>query len=218
MERVGYKKDIDWVEYRIKVPEKIPEDLERIATMVRQRFRLQVVQARRAKDILPYAKDIFDLINTAYAHLYGVVPLTENQVDYYTRQYFSFIRADFVPLVIDERGKLIACGITMPSLTRALQKARGRLFPFGFLPILKALRKNNLADLYLVAVDKGWQRKGVVALLMHEVTKSYIANGIEYAESNPELETNRDIRSIWEHYDAFQHKRRRSYIRFLNDN
>jgi len=217
MEKAGYKKDVDWVEYRIKVPEKMPEELERISTVVRLRWRLQVVKARRAKDILPYAKDIFNLINTTYAHLYGVVPLTERQVRYYTKQYFSFIRTDFVPLIVNESGRLIACGITMPSLTSALQKAKGNLLPLGFAHILKALKKNNLADLYLVAVAKRWQGKGVVALLMHEVTRAYIANGIEYAESNPELETNRDVRAIWEHYEAVQHKRRRSYIKFLND-
>ncbi|WP_026770193.1 hypothetical protein [Asinibacterium sp. OR53] len=217
MEKAGYVKDADWVEYQIKVPSTMPEKLERMAAVVRQRFRLQVIKARRPKDILPYANAIFDLINETYSHLYGVVPLTEKQIAYYTKQYFSFIRTDFVPLVTDENGKLIACGITMPSLSAALKKVKGRLLPFGFAYILKALRKNNLADLYLVAVDKAWQGKGAVALLMHEITKSYIANGIAYAESNPELETNRNIRAIWEHYEATQHKRRRCYIRYLNE-
>lgn len=216
MEKAGYVKDADWVEYRITVPSKMPEKLERFAPGIRKRFRLQVVKTRRAKDILPYAKDIFDLINTTYSHLYGAVPLTEKQIRYYTKQYFSFIRTDFVPLVTDASGKLIACGITMPSLTVALQKAKGRVFPIGFINILKALRKNNGADLYLVAVDKAWQGKGAVALLMYELTQSYIANGIAYAESNPELETNREIRAIWEYYEADQHKRRRCYIKHLN--
>lgn len=217
MEKAGYRKDTDWVEYRIKVPEKMPEQLERIATAVSERYRLRRVEARRAKDILPFADAIFGLINTAYADLYGVVPLTDKQIRYYTKQYFSFIRTDFVPLVTDEKGKLIAFGVTMPSLSRALQKAKGRLFPLGFAHILKALKKNDEADLYLVAVAREWQRKGVVALLMHEVTKSYMASGIRYAESNPELETNRDVRSIWEHFDAVPHKRRRCYIRYLNE-
>ena len=217
MERAGYEKDADWVEYKIKVPEKIPEKLERVAANVRHRSKLQIVKAHRAKDILPYAEDIFGLINAAYSHLYGVVPLTEKQIRYYTKQYFSFIRTDFVPLVIDKEGKLIACAITMPSLSSALQKAKGSIFPLGFAYILRALKKNNQADLYLVAVDKAWQGKGVVALLMHELTSSYIANGIEYAESNPELEANREIRSIWEQYEAVQHKRRRCYIKYLNE-
>jgi ribosomal protein S18 acetylase RimI-like enzyme len=216
LEKAGYRKDVDWVEYRIKVPENIPAELERVSALVEQRFRLHLVKARRAKDILPYAKEIFDLINTTYAHLYGVVPLTDRQVRYYTQQYFSFIRTDFVPLIIDEKGKLIAFGITMPSLTVALQKAKGSLFPLGFSYVLRALKKNDVADLYLVAVDKAWQGRGVVAMLMREVTKTYIANGIKYAESNPELETNRNIRTLWEHYEVVQHKRRRSFIKFLN--
>jgi hypothetical protein len=217
MEKAGYGKDADWVEYRIKVPEKMPEALERIATAVTHRYNLRRVEARRAKDILPYASAIFDLINTAYSDLYGVVPLTEKQIRYYTKQYFSFIRTDFVPLVTDENGKLIAFGVTMPCLSHALQKARGRLLPLGFAHILKALKKNDEADLYLVAVDKEWRRKGVVAVLMHEVTKSYIACGIRFAESNPELETNRDVRSIWEYFEADRHKRRRCFIRRLNE-
>jgi hypothetical protein len=218
LEMAGYVKDADWVEYKIKVPSKMPADLERMAAVVTDRYGLRVVKARRPKDILPYAKAIFDLINATYSHLYGVVPLTEKQIQYYTKQYFSFIRTDFVPLVTSANGELIACGITMPSLTKALQKAKGSLFPFGFAHILKALKKNDLADLYLVAVDKKWQRKGVIALLMYGVTKSYIANGITYVESNPELETNLAIRSIWEHYEAIQHKRRRCYIKHLDEN
>lgn len=215
LEQLGYQKDADWVEYKITLPETMPEKLEKMASIVQRRNRLEIVKARKAKEILPYAKDIFELINESYADLYGVVPLTEKQIAYYTKQYFSFIRPDFVPLVIDQQGKLVAFGITMPSLSHALQKAKGSLFPFGFVHVLKALKKNKLADLYLVAVRKDLQGKGVNALLMYELTKSYIKNGIKYAESNPELELNTKVQSIWDHYDTIQHKRRRCYIKHL---
>ncbi len=214
--KLGYAKDVDWVEYKIKVPTTIPESLEKMASIVERRYGLSIVKAKKAKDILPYAKDIFDLINTAYADLYGVVPLTEKQIQYYTKQYFSFIRPDFVPLVLDKAGKLIAFGITMPSLSIALQKAKGSLFPFGVFHILKALKRNNLADLYLVAVNKAYQGKGVNAILMHELSKSYIRNGIQFAESNPELELNKQVQALWDHFDAKQHKRRRCFIKYLN--
>lgn len=215
LEQLGYTKDADWVEYRIKVPEQMPEKLEKMASVVQRRLGLQVVKAKKAKEILPYAKDIFQLINEAYSDLYGVVPLTDKQIAYYTKQYFSYIRTDFVPLILDAAGRLVAFGVTMPSLSLALQKAKGNLLPVGFVHVLKALKKNDLADLYLVAVRKELQGKGVNALLMHEVTKSYIRNGIRYAESNPELELNTKVQSIWEHYDAVQHKRRRCFIKQL---
>lgn len=215
IEKLGYTKDADWVEYKIKIPEAIPEKIEKLAGIVERRYDLKVVKARKAKEILPYTKEIFELINSAYEGLYGVVPLTDKQIKYYTKQYFSFIRTDFVPLVIDKEGHLVAFGITMPSLSTALQKAKGSLLPFGFFHILKALKKNNLVDLYLVAIRKDLQGKGINAILMHEMAKSYIKNGIKYAESNPELELNKKVQSIWEHYEAVQHKRRRCYIKHL---
>jgi GNAT superfamily N-acetyltransferase len=118
--------------------------------------------------------------------------------------------------VLDKHNKLAAFGITMPSLARALQKANGHLFPFGIFYILKAFRKNDLGDLALIAVRKDLQGKGVNALLMRHATKTYIKNGIKFAESNPELETNTKVQSLWEYYEAVNHKRRRCYIKHLS--
>ena len=147
-----------------------------------------------------------------------MVPLTDKQIDYYTKQYFSFIKTEFVPLIIDENGKLIAFGVTMPSLSKALQKAKGSLLPFGLFHLLGALKKgkNNLADLYLVAVDKAYQGKGVNALIMYECNKAFIDYGMDYAESNPELEVNEKVQAFWDRFDAVQHKRRRAFIKRLD--
>lgn len=215
MEALGYRKDADWLEYLAKVPSVIPENLDRISEIVLRRQQLTLLQAKKPKDILPYAPAIFELINVAYGNLYGVVPLTDRQIDYYVKQYFSFIRADFVPIVLDKAGKLAAFGVTMPSLSRALQKANGRLFPFGFIHLLRALRNNTLGDLYLVAVRPDLQGKGVNALLMREVNKAFIRKGITTAESNPQLEHNNRIQAMWEYFEARQHKRRRCYIKPL---
>ncbi|HYC30467.1 MAG TPA: hypothetical protein VEB42_16645, partial [Chitinophagaceae bacterium] len=209
LEKAGYQKDTDWVEFRIKLPETMDEQLSTMATIVQRRLQLNVVRFRKAKELLPYAPAIFELINAAYADLYGVVPLTERQVQYYTKQYFSFMRPDFVSLVTDREGKVAAFGIAMPSLTTALQRSKGRLFPFGFWHLLKALRKTEVADLLLVAVRKDLQGKGVNALLMHETLRSFIKNGVRYVETNHQLETNHKIQSMWEHFDARLHKRRR---------
>lgn len=215
LDALGYRKDADWVEYLAKVPSVIPENLQRISEIVQRRQHLTLVKASKPKDILPYAPAIFELINVAYGNLYGVVPLTPKQIDYYVKQYFSFIRVDFVSLVLDREGKLAAFGITMPSLSRALQKAGGSLFPFGFIHLLRAMRTNTIGDLYLVAVRPDLQGKGVNALLMCEINRSYIRHGITTVESNPQLENNEKIQAMWEHFEARQHKRRRCYIKPL---
>jgi GNAT superfamily N-acetyltransferase len=125
------------------------------------------------------------------------------------------MRVDFVTIITDKEDKLAAFGITMPSLSVALQKSGGRLFPFGFIYILRAMKKNDSADFLMVAVRKDLQGKGVNALLIHETAKSYIKNGVKYVETNHELEDNRKIRSMWDDFDSRQHKRRRCFIRHL---
>ncbi len=215
LEKFGYQKDVDWVEYRVNIPDKVPENLVRLAAIVKTRQKLQIVKTRKPKDILPYADEIFQLVNKAYANLYGVVPLTHEQSRYYTNQYFSFIRADFVSLITDQEGKLAAFGITMPSLSNALQKVNGRLFPFGFIHLLRALKKNAVGDLYLVAVRPDLQGKGVNAIIMDELTRAFIKNGITTAEASPQLEDNTKVQSLWNYYDAHRHKRRRCYIKYL---
>lgn len=216
LEGAGYRKHTDWVEYKIQLPQKMDERLEKLALTVQRRYKLQVAKLKKTKDVLPYVPAIFDLLNTAYADLYGVVPLTEKQIRYYTKQYFSFVRPDFVSLVTDSDGKLVAFGITMPSLSQALQKSGGRLFPLGFWHLLKAIRKNNTADLLLVAVRKDLQGKGVNALIMHETLKSFIKNGITTAEASHQLEDNTRVQALWDSFDAKMHKRRRCYIKYLN--
>jgi len=215
IQQLGYVKDTDWVEYRIKVPDTVPEKLEKMAAIVERRLGLSVIKAKKPKEILPYAKPIFDLINAEYANLYGVTPLTEKQIAYYTKQYFGFMRTDFVSLILDKEGKLAAFGITMPSLSKALQKADGKLLPFGVFHILKAMKKNDTVDFLMIAIRKDLQDKGVNAILMLEMTKSYIKNGIKFAETNHELEDNTKVQSIWKSFDAKQHKRRRCFIKHI---
>lgn len=216
LEKLGYQKETDWVEFRIEVPPVLPAPLERMTDTVMQRTGVRVMHARKAKDLLPYAHAIFRMINDTYAHLHGVVELTDRQIDYYTKQYFSFIRPDFVTLILDRDGMLAGFGITMPSLSAALQKCNGSLLPLRFLHLLKALRKNTQADLYLVAIRKELQSKGLNAIMMTEIIKSYIKAGIVSAESNPELESNLQIRSFWKHFNAVNHKRRRCFIKYID--
>jgi hypothetical protein len=215
IEKYGYRKDIDWLEFELVPPKEIPEKVERIAKAVYERYNLKMLDVKKAKDLLPYAHEIFHVLNQAYENIYGFVPLTEKQIDLYVKQYFGFIKPGFVPVVLNEKGEVVAFGITMPSLSKAFQKAKGKLFPFGFIHILKALKKNDSVDLYLTGVRPDYQDKGVNALMMYEINKIYIANNISKVESNPELESNTKVQAQWRHYEGRQHKRRRCYIKEL---
>jgi GNAT superfamily N-acetyltransferase len=214
MEKLGYVKDIDWVEFEVKTPKEIPERAVRLQNLVLKRSKLRIVDTKK-KNLVPYAKKMFNLINEAYSDLYGFVTLTEEQIDVYIKQYFGFIHPDYVRFITDEEDNLIAFGIAMPSLSRALQRSRGRLLPFGFIHLLRALKNPKYIDFLLVAVRPDYQARGITAILMTEMTRNALKNGVISAETNVELETNTQVQAIWKLYDARQHKRRRCYIKTL---
>jgi hypothetical protein len=213
LEKIGFQKDTDWLEYELIPPQQIPEKISRLAEGIAKRYDLHLLKVKKAREILPYAHQIFEVLNSAYDRLYGFVPLTEKQIDYYVKQYFSFIVPEYVPVVLDRDDKVVAFGITMPSVSRALQKCRGRLFPFGIIHLLKAMKNNPDVDLYLTAVRPDMQNKGVNAMLINEMNKIYVRNKIRRVESNPELEDNQKIQAQWKLFTSRQHKRRRCYIK-----
>lgn len=213
LERLGFTKDADWVEYYLRVPDGVPEKHQRIAELVKRRFNLKIKKYTSRKKIKQdYGTALFNLINEAYDHLYGYSPLSPRQIEYYIKMYLSIINLDLVTLVTDANDQLIAVGISIQSFSEALQKSRGRLFPFGWWHLLKALRgKSKAVDLLLIAVKPEYQNKGVNALLFADLIPQYIKNGFEHAESNPELETNGKVQDQWDYFDARQHRRRRSF-------
>ena len=224
LERLGYGKDVDWVEYEITVPPEPNATIARIADLAARRYNLRLLRVQNKKALLQprngqprssYAHEVFAVLNNEYEHLYGVVPLTDKQIDHYIKLYFGLISPEFIPIVLDENDHVVGFGITMPSLSQALQKADGRLFPFGFVHLLRALRKGDLADLYLVAVRSEYQGKGVNAILMNEINRVFAQRGIVKAESNPELETNTNVQGQWKYYETRQHKRRRCFVKHL---
>lgn len=216
LEAAGYAKETDWVEYLMEMPEGGVEEISRMADLVARRYNLRVPEFRRKRDMLAYAGQIFDLMEEAYSHLHAAIPLSRAQMDAYIRQFFGFLSPDFVPIVLDADDRLVAFGITLPSLSRALQKSRGRLLPFGFLHLLHALRRNDLVDLYLVAVSPRYQGRSVNAMLMDRMITVFRRFGIRRAESNPELEDNLNVQAQWKYFQRRQHKRRRCYIKFLD--
>jgi len=213
LENLSYAKEIDWLEFQIKITPN--EKMDRLADIVEKRLKLKIVHLKKANDILPYAKDIFKLLNDCYKDIFGFVPLSDKQVKYYTKQYFSFIHPDFVQIILDKDGKLAGFGLTMPSLSKALQKTGGKLLPFGFLHLLKAIKKNDKADLLLIAIREDLQGKGVNAVINREGYRAYVKHNINTVEASHQLETNKKVLTLWEHYDARQHKRRRCLVKLF---
>jgi hypothetical protein len=215
IEKYNYEKDVDWLEFRVAFNESMPEKVSRIADAVAQREKLHILRVKKAKEMLPYARDIFYLINETYKDLYGFVELTDKQIDLYVKAYFGFIKPDYVPVVLDQNNKVVAFGITMPSLSEAMQKSKGKLFPFGFIYILKAMKNNPCADLYLTAVHPSLQNKGVNAMLINQTNTVFKKDKIKFVETNRELEGNAKIQAQWRFFDTRQHKRRRCYKKEL---
>ena len=219
MERMGFVKDSDWVEFKIYIPDGIPDKNKRIADIIQRKYNLQIKKYTSAKKIAAeYGQAIFKLINEAYSQLYGYSSLSQRQIDQYVKMYLPILDLRMVTLITDQSGELIAVGISMPSLSEALQKAHGRLLPFGWYYLLKALffkRRAKMLDLLLVAVKPEYQNKGVNALLFTDLIPVYQQLGFEYAESNPEMELNGKVQAQWEYFKTEQHKRRRAFRKVI---
>ena len=213
LEAMGFEKEADWIEFRMTVPDGIPERYQRISDIIKRKYELSTPKYTSAKKLVKdYGQEIFQLINEAYSELYGYSPLTPRQINRYISMYIPVLRLDNISLIVDKDKKLIGVGIAMPSMSKALIKCRGRMFPFGWIHLLKALRgQNDVVDLLLVAVKPEYQSKGVNSLLFTDLIPCFIKNGYKFAESNPELELNQKVQSQWGYFETRQHKRRRAY-------
>lgn len=215
MEQLGFEKAADWVEMKIYIPDAIPEKHQRISDLIAKRYGLHVrkVTSKREVHRTGIAYDIFRLINEAYTPLFGYSRMTERQIAQYVKTYVPVLDLRMVSLVENEAGELVAVGISMASLSEALQRGHGRLFPTGWYHLLKALfwHRPKVLDLLLVAVRPDYQGKGVNALLFTDLIPVYQQLGFEYAESNPELEVNDKVQSQWQYFKTEQHKRRRCF-------
>ncbi|MCJ7734178.1 MAG: N-acetyltransferase [Anaerolineales bacterium] len=215
LESFGYGKDVDWYEHEVTLPDELDEKIIRVAELSKRRYNLHVLEAKNKKELLKYAPELFEVINETYSHLYGVVHLSEKQRDAYVKQYFGFVIPDLVPVVLDENGRMVAFTIAMPSLSRAIQKARGKLFPFGFVHLLSALNKFDRIDTYLGAVVPRLQGRGVNAIMMVSLFNACKKYGVKTVHANPQLESNQKVWEQWKYFDARQHKRRRVLVKHL---
>jgi hypothetical protein len=210
---LGFEKANDWVQYKMEVPASVPDKVVRTAALVSEKYGLTTLEGRSLKVLKKYAGRMFSMQNFAFEKLYGFVALTPKQIEVYTKMYFGFIRSEFVSFVLDPNDDIVAFGISIPSLTFALQKARGRIFPFGIIHILRALRKNETVTMYLVGVRPDYQGRGALALVYNDLTKAYIKHGFKHAVTHPQMEENLKALSIWKNYEGRQHITRRCWIK-----
>ncbi len=217
----GFEKDNDYVEFKLTVPDKVPEKYSKIADMIRNRYNLHVRKLTK-KEVFKggYGRKIFELINTCFKDLYGYSELSERQIEQYIGMYFPMVDLSLITIVEDRSAdnKLVAAGITIPSLSRALQKCRrGRLLPFGWWHVLRALKQHKTegVDLLLLGVLPEYRIKGANALMFADLIPRYQAYGFKWGESQVEMETNENVQSQWQYLETELHKRRRCYKKWL---
>ncbi len=216
MEAMGFTKEVDWLEYKIYLPEKVPEKISRIARIIERRGEFHLLKVTRNMIRQEnYGQKIFKLINDAYSGLYNFTPLTPKMIDGYVDQYLGVVNLDYVTLVVDNDGELAAVGITIPSIVNALQSCGGKLLPFGWSKILNSMygKHEERVEMMLIGVRPEDANKGLISLIFDDLLRRYIKRGFKWAETNAELESNKAMSSIWGMFDYDQTKRRRIYTK-----
>ena len=217
---LGYIKDTDWVENLITLPPRDSETaqkLSRLSEWVLKRKKLHKAPITSRNQVtVKHIEQVFQLVNKAYAPLYGVVELTENQIRKYARKFLPLVDPRLLSLVMDEQENLVAFGVCVPSMAEALKRCRGRLFPTGWIGILKSMQKNDTLDMLLIAVDPDLQGTGINAVVMDHILEGAAKLGMVYAETGPTLETNDKVQSQWKFFEHRQHKRRRCFMKNLS--
>ena len=216
LEKLGYTKETDWMEYRITIPDELPERYYKYADIVIAKNKLNVRKVtRRMVNKENYGRKFFKLINETYYKLYGFSLLSDKQIDAYTKLYLGLLDTRMVSFIENENGELVAAGVTMPDLTAALQKCGGKLFPFGWFHLLRAIfwKPCDTLDMLLVGVREDYRGKGLNAVLVTDLYPRLKAMGFKYAETTAELETNDSVQAMWKYFEREQHKRRRVYAK-----
>lgn len=215
LEALGYAKEMDWVEFRLKVMDGIPEKAVKINELIKKRYGLSVRTFSSKEELKNAALDVFHLLNTAFADLFSFVSMPDDLLNFYINKYIEVLNPKFVKVVEDKEGKIIGFIVSLPSLSEAMQKAKGKLFPLGFVHITKALKNPKVADLLLTGIHPDWQAQGVSALLITELQQIMIDHGVEWVETTGIIETNEKAINHWKNYEHIQHKRKRCYRKML---
>jgi hypothetical protein len=214
LEQMGFEKEADWVEFRIKAPDKPDERAARLSKAVLERYGLTLYSPKSRKEIGPLVRPALEVINRTYDILYGTVKLSDALLEKYYKQFKILINPEYLKVLMDKKGMIIGFGLAMPSLSNASKKSNGKLFPFGWYRMLRApFAKSEVLDLYLVGVIPEMQNTGLPAVLIDAIARVAIKNSVKYAETGPELKINSKVQAMWKAYEVEQHKRRRCFIK-----
>ena len=216
LENLGLVKEKEWVEFELQFPEILPEKVEKFSSLIAQKYKLKTLKFNHKKEILPYVESMFKLLDETYKSLSTYTPISDEQIKTYKEKYFGFIDKDYITCVADENNQLVAFAITMPSYSKALQKSKGKLFPFGWWHFLQAGKKNERANFYLIGIHPEYQRRGVTSMIFKSIQMNLKNKGIKYLETNPELEENKNVQVLWQDYHPVHHKSRRTYSLLLD--
>lgn len=214
-ERLGFVKEKEYMENKFPARNADPKLFTKLNDLIKRRYGLSELNFTKTKEVLPLADEMFDLFNKTYASLSSFVPITEIQKAYFKKKYISFINPEYIKFIKDKEDKLVAFAIVMPSFSEALQKAKGKLFPFGLFHLLNAKKNSKDVIFYLIGIDPEYQNKGVTAIIFNEYYKTFTEKGIEMCYRTPELEENLAIKQMWKHFDPVIYKRRRTYRKDL---
>ena len=213
--RYGLTKEMDWIEFQIQSPRVLPEKMERVSKIVKEKYQLKVDKVKNTKELRnKFGYAYFDVIDLAYQPLYNYQPLTERQKKYYCDMFFPLLNFDFITIITNQQDEIVGVGVGMPDISDALRKCRGKLFPFGWYHILKALKSKTIKtfDLLLIAVRPDYQNKGVNSLIVADQLPYFIQYGVEKVETTAILEVNMKSQSNFQDFEKIQHKRRRAYL------
>lgn len=216
MEALGFEKEVDWVQIRVNVPQEVPLRYTRSAQYAREQLRLRVVKlTKETKDKLDYGRKVFKLFNECYAPIFGFSEISMEQADNFLRKYLNLIDLQLIPIVLNEHGEIVGTAVTMGSLSKTMQKVKGKLWPLGWWPLLKTLKwcPEDNVEMLLVAVRPDYQGLGVNALFFDDLIPIYYKYGFQWAETGPQLEDNMRELKQWKPLKPEYVKRRRCYIK-----
>ena len=215
LEQLGYVKEKEYIESHFSFNNVSPDIFVKASELIKKRYGLRALSFNTTREVMPYVDKMFNLFNTTYAKLASFVAVTDVQKEYFKKKYIGLINPEYIKFIVDKNDKLIAFSIVMPSFSEALQKAKGKLFPFGFLYLLRAKKHSKSVLFYLIGIDPEYQNKGVTAIVFDEYYKAFKKNNIETCIRTPELEENHAIHNMWKHFNPVVHKRRRTYRKDL---
>lgn len=213
MERLGYRKKTDWIEFRLSLTAEIPEKAVRLAEIIEQRYGLSVIRMKSKRIMKKFGREIFQLLNKSFYELFSFAPLDEKMIEHVLNNYLPVINPEYVHIVTNNDQKVVGFIVPVPSLSKSMQIAKGRLCPRAMWSILRSRKKNDTVDLFLTGIDPDYQAKGVASLLITKAQEVMIKNKIRTVETTGILEDNFKAIQHWKNYEHVQNKRKRCFVK-----